>query len=68
MDRAGNEKSVSDIGNPYMAGIVVDRTPPKMTLKLGLMRFGLIMERVLTFQQKRQRLAIIFNIQLLGLI
>lgn len=35
VDRAGNEKSVSDIGNPYMAGIVVDRTPPKMTLKPG---------------------------------
>ena len=35
VDRAGNEKSVSDIGNPYMAGIVVDRTPPKMTLKTG---------------------------------
>ena len=35
VDRAGNEKSVSDTGNPYMAMIVVDRTPPKMTLKPG---------------------------------
>lgn len=35
VDRAGNEKSVSDTGNPYMAGIVVDRTSPKMTLKTG---------------------------------
>lgn len=35
MDRAGNEKSVSDTGNPYIAAIVVDRTPPKMTLKPG---------------------------------
>ena len=35
VDRAGNEKSVSDTGNPYMAAIVVDRTPPKMTLKPG---------------------------------
>ena len=35
VDRAGNEKSVSDTGNPYMAGIVVDRTSPKMTLKSG---------------------------------
>lgn len=35
VDRAGNEKSVSDTGNPYMAGIVVDRTSPKMTLKPG---------------------------------
>lgn len=35
VDRAGNEKSVSDTGNPYMAAIVVDRTPPKMTLKTG---------------------------------
>lgn len=35
VDRAGNEKSVSDTGNPYMAAIVVDRIPPKMTLKPG---------------------------------
>lgn len=35
VDRAGNEKSVSDTGNPYMAAIVVDRTSPKMTLKPG---------------------------------
>lgn len=35
VDRAGNEKSVSDTGNPYMAAIVVDRTPPKMTFKPG---------------------------------
>ena len=35
VDRAGNEKSVSDTGNPYMAMIVIDRTPPIMTFKLG---------------------------------
>ena len=35
MDRAGNEKSVSDTGNPYMAAIVIDRTPPIMTFKPG---------------------------------
>ena len=35
MDRAGNEKSVSDTGNPYMAMIVIDRTPPIMTFKPG---------------------------------
>ena len=29
VDRAGNEKSVSDTGNPYMAAIVVDRTRQK---------------------------------------
>lgn len=35
VDRAGNEKSVSDTGNPYMAMIVIDRTPPIMTFKPG---------------------------------
>lgn len=35
VDRAGNEKSVSDTGNPYMAMIVIDRTPPIMIFKPG---------------------------------
>ena len=36
MDRAGNEKSVSNTINPsYMAMIVIDRTPPIMTFKPG---------------------------------
>ena len=36
VDRAGNEKSVSDTEKHYMEeAIIVDRTPPKMTLKPG---------------------------------